>query len=100
MNAYTPVLGKLSRSRSQDRNKVGLRSSNDGPLLNFPQTAFDVFVTIDRKLEHQQNLKKLQLGVVVVHVQNNELSSHRPLFGALLRAAETVTRARLIRLRV
>jgi len=70
--------------------EIGWRSSKDGPLLSFAQNSFDVFVTIDRKLEHQQNIGLLNLGIVVVHVRNNELNSYRALFEALLRAVKTV----------
>ena len=33
--------------------EIRWRSSKDGPLLAFAQEEFDVFVTIDRSLEHQ-----------------------------------------------
>jgi len=58
--------------------EIGWRSGKDGPLLSFAQNSFDVFVTIDRKLEHQQNIRILNIGVVVVHVRNNELDSLLP----------------------
>ena len=32
------------------------RGSKDGPLLSYAQAHFEVFVTIDRKLERQHNL--------------------------------------------
>jgi len=34
-------------------------------LLMFAQDQFDVFVTIDRSLESQQNLAKLKMGIIV-----------------------------------
>lgn len=40
--------------------EIGGRSSKDGPLLAFAQDEFDVFVTIDGNLEHQQNLARLK----------------------------------------
>lgn len=66
------------------------RSSKDGPLLAFAQDEFDVFVTIDRNLEHQQNLARLKLGFVVVRVPSNELAYYLPLFKQLRTASETV----------
>ena len=76
--------------------EMGWRGTKDGLLLVFAEISFDVFVTIDRKLEHQQNLKKLNLGVLVAHVRSNEIRSYRPIFAALLRAAETVKPGELI----
>lgn len=77
--------------------EIGWRSSKDGPLLTFAQISFDVFVTIDRKLEHQQNIRMLNLGIVVVHVASNQLDSYRPLFGALLQAVKTVKAGQVLR---
>jgi hypothetical protein len=66
------------------------RSSKDGPLLAHAQEHFDVFVTIDRKLEHQHNLKGLKLGFVFARVPTNKIASYRPIFAELRKAAENV----------
>jgi hypothetical protein len=72
------------------------RSSKDGPLLKFAQYEFDVFVTIDRNLKHQQNLARLELGFVVVRVPSNELAYYLPLFEQLRTAAETIQKGAVI----
>ena len=72
------------------------RSSKDGPLLALAQDEFDVFVTIDRSLEHQQNLARLKLGFVVVRVPSNELAYYLPLFEQLRIAAESVQKGAII----
>ncbi len=56
----------------------------DGPLLKMAQQSFDVFVTIDRNLEYQQNLRKLTLGVVVVEVSKNQMRFYQVLQPELL----------------
>lgn len=76
--------------------EISWRSSKDGPLLAYVENSFDVFVTIDRKLERQHDLKKLRLGFVVAHVPNNEIASYRPIFNALLGAATTVKLGELV----
>jgi len=76
--------------------EIGWRSSRDGPLLQFAQNSFDVFVTVDRKLEHQQNVRLLNLGIVVVHVRNNQFESYRPLLGPLLQATKMVKAGEVI----
>ena len=68
----------------------GWRSSKDTVLLAFAENNFDVFVTIDRNLEKQHNLKKMKLGFVVARVPSNEISSYRPIFNELQRAADRV----------
>ncbi|MEO7142760.1 MAG: hypothetical protein ABI165_04580 [Bryobacteraceae bacterium] len=64
--------------------------SPDGPLLTFAQERFDVFVTIDRNLEDENNLRKFKLGFVIVRVVNNEIASYQPLFAKLKEAAQKV----------
>ena len=76
--------------------EISWRSSKDGPLLANAEKPFDVFVTIDRKLEHQHDLKRLRLGFVVAHVPNNEIASYQAIFEALLSAAATVKPGELV----
>jgi predicted nuclease of predicted toxin-antitoxin system len=62
----------------------------NGKLLALAQQTFDVFITVDHNLEHQQNLAKLALGVVVVAVPDNSIENFRPIFPELMKAAESV----------
>jgi hypothetical protein len=73
------------------------RSSKDGALLAYAQEHFDVFVTIDRKLEHQHNLKELKLGFVFARVPSNKIEAYRPIFADLQKAAENVKPGEVIR---
>jgi hypothetical protein len=70
--------------------EIGWRSSTDGTLLTYAQERYDVFITIDRKLEYQHNLKNMKLGFVLARVPNNEIGSYEPIFSELLEAAERV----------
>jgi len=72
------------------------RHSKDGPLLAYAQEEFDVFITIDRNLEHQQNLASLKLGFVVARVRSNELVHYVPIFEQLRKAAESVQKGAVI----
>ncbi len=74
----------------------GWRSSEDGPLLALAETRFDVFVTVDRNLEYQNNLKCLALGFVIVRVRTNEINSYEPLFRQLNEAAGRVRAGEVI----
>jgi hypothetical protein len=66
----------------------GWDSLEDGPLLMLAQDEFDVLVTIDGGLEHQQDLAKFQIGVIVVHVPKNQISHYRVIQMELLAAIE------------
>ena len=66
--------------------EMGWGAFEDGPLLRTAQEEFDVLVTIDGSLEFQQNLAKLKMAVIVVHVAKNQLVHYQPLKDALLEA--------------
>lgn len=70
--------------------EMGWSSINDSLLLAYAQESFDVFVTIDRKLERQHKLKELKLGIVIARVPSNKISSYRGIFAALLKAVAAV----------
>ncbi len=74
----------------------GWRSFKDSPLLASAEGQFDVFVTIDRNLEYQHNLKPLKIGFVVARVPSNEIASYLPIFAALQYAAECVEQGEVI----
>lgn len=74
----------------QSVTQTGWRTSKDGPLLDFAQGRFDVFVTVDRRLARQNDLNKLRLGVIVARVPNNRLDGFEPILAQLKAAAEQV----------
>jgi hypothetical protein len=53
--------------------EAGWRSSKDGPLLKFAERNFDVFVTIDQKMEREHALPGYRLGFIILHVRTNRL---------------------------
>lgn len=64
--------------------QMGWSALKNGELLTLAAQHFDVFVTVDRKLPFQQNVKTLNLAVVVLRAQTNRLADLRPLIPALL----------------
>jgi hypothetical protein len=51
----------------------GWQSMKNGELLHRASDDFDVFVTADQNLEHQQNIASLPLAVVVFVASTNRL---------------------------
>jgi hypothetical protein len=41
---------------------MGWASRRNGELLGLAEREFDVFLTVDRKLQYQQNLSRFNLG--------------------------------------
>ena len=61
----------------------------NGALLRAAAEEFDVFVTMDRNLPYQQNLKVLDLAVVVVRSVSNAFVDVAPLMPAVDAAVRT-----------
>ena len=57
----------------------GWTGKQNGELLQAAEEEFDVFVTMDRNLPHQQNLKQLNLAVVVIQAHSNAFGYVSPL---------------------
>lgn len=58
---------------------MGWSGIKNGELLRLSASDFDVFITVDKNLQYQQNLSALPIAVVVLHAQSNELHILMPL---------------------
>ena len=53
----------------------GLAGKKNGELLSLAQEAgFEVFLTVDRGIEFEQNLKQRSIAVVIIRAQSSRLS--------------------------
>jgi predicted nuclease of predicted toxin-antitoxin system len=52
----------------------GWQGTKNGALLKLAASEFDVFITMDKNLEHQQNLDGLDIAVVVIRAYSSALS--------------------------
>jgi predicted nuclease of predicted toxin-antitoxin system len=77
--------------------QMGWSGTRNGPLLQLAAADFDVLLTADQNLEHQQNLSILPIAVVVLVAATNRIESLRPLVPALLRALPTLKSGDLVR---
>ena len=64
----------------------GWAGVKNGDLLRRMQGEFDVLVTMDRGIEHQQNLTALSLGVLLIRAASNRMEHLEPLVPAILEA--------------
>jgi hypothetical protein len=59
--------------------EMGWAGIKNGALLERAEKIFDVFLTVDRGLEHQQNLAGYAIAVVVIHSTSNDIAVLRSL---------------------
>lgn len=67
---------------------AGWAGTKNGRLLRLAEGAFDVFLTADRNLPHQQTLSALDLGFVVLATGSTKLGDLRAI-ASLIRTAIT-----------
>jgi len=79
---------------------VGWSGKENGELLRLAADGFDVLLTADRNLEHQQNLTALPISVVVLVAPTNRIESLAPLVPELLELLTTLPPRRLVRIGV
>jgi hypothetical protein len=66
--------------------QMGWASIKNGELLALASERFDVFVTADRNLSYQQNVRTLLIAIVVLQAKTNRLADLSPLVPNLLAA--------------
>ena len=69
---------------------LGWSGSKNGELLRLAHGICEVFVTLDRNLEFQQNIKVLPFGVIVVRSRTNRMADLTPHVASILTAAGRV----------
>jgi hypothetical protein len=70
---------------------MGWSAIKNGELLSLASKQFDIFVTVDRNLSFQQNVKDLRIAVLVLRARTNRLSDLLPLIPGLLSAVADCT---------
>ena len=69
---------------------MGWQKLRNGNLLAAAAGQFDVMLTVDQNIRHQQNLAKLPVAVVVVVAKTNRLADLLPLVAAVEEAFKTL----------
>jgi hypothetical protein len=64
--------------------KMGWAGIKNGALLALAEKEFEAFVTVDRKISVEQDLRKLKILVILLRARTNRLEDIRPLAVQLL----------------
>ena len=88
---------KLPEHEVETVQRKGWSATKSGRLLGLAaDSAFEVLLTGDRNIEHQQNVSKHRIGVVVVAAKSNRMEDLLPLVQEIQRAIETVKPGQLV----
>ena len=77
--------------------EAGYAGKRNGELLSLAEGAgFQVFLTLDRGLEYQQNLDARNISVVLIRARSSRLLDLVPKVTEILKALEVVQPGRLV----
>ena len=65
--------------------RYGWSGVKNGKLLALAATKFDVFLTMDKNLEYQQNMATLPVAVLVLEAVSNRIEHLAPLVPSVLK---------------
>ena len=72
--------------------EAGFKGLKNGALLRAAGETFDVLVTVDRGIKHQQNLKTLPLAVLLIHIRTNKLEHLQELLPEIIDALTVISK--------
>jgi predicted nuclease of predicted toxin-antitoxin system len=78
--------------------EAGWAGTKNGALLRLMTGNYEVFVTIDSNLEHQQLLDDFPVSIIVLTAVNNKLSTLEPLMPKVLSALESIEPGQIVRI--
>lgn len=78
--------------------EMGWASKSNGELLALAVDHFDVFLTADRNLSHQQDLSSFDIAVVVLVATSNRFEDLRPLTPWILEVLSRAPRRAVTRI--
>ena len=95
----TGLANALAAHNIQTVAGAGWTGLTNGELLRRAQVDFEVFVTTDRNLQHQQNLPIFDIAVIVLSAPTNRLRDLLPLAAKLTEEISSATPGRPVILR-
>jgi len=70
--------------------EAGLKGLKNGQLLRVASGAFDVLITVDRKLSREQKLSDFEIGVMVLLAPSNRFEDLEPLIPRVIGALRVI----------
>lgn len=58
--------------------RLGWKGKRNGELLQQAAATFNALVTMDKGIEHQQNLSKYAIGVILISARSNRIQDIQP----------------------
>lgn len=82
----------------QTVDEAGLKGLKNGELLRRAAQVFDVLVTVDQSISHQQNLRSLAIAVVVLAAKKNTYDALKSLVPQTPEALEQIVPGQIVKI--
>ena len=92
------LAGELKGHEVKTVPRMGWASIENGRLLALGEKSFDIFVTVDKNLPHQQNLPQFNIAVIVLICRSNRLADLKPLARKILAALASAKKGHALRI--
>jgi hypothetical protein len=76
--------------------EAGFKGLKNGLLLKAAAASYDVLITVDQNLQHQQNPETLPIMVIVLSARRSTYPMLRPLMPRALEALEKIEAGRVV----
>ncbi len=74
----------------------GWKGIKNGELLRKASAEFDVFITMDKGFLYQQNLEKIQIGIVLLNAESNRQAHLAPLIPQVNVVLKTLKKGQIV----
>ncbi len=78
--------------------EAGFAGKKNGELLSAAEGHFDVFITLDRGIQYQQNIKGRRIGLIIIRAKSNRLADVRPHAPECLVALQTIASGEVVQI--
>jgi len=76
---------------------AGLKSKKNGELLRAAEGAgYDVLLTVDQGIPHQQRPARRRLSIILIRSRSNQIEDLLPMANAILEALETIRAGQIL----
>ena|ERR1700730_8132701 len=74
----------------------GFGGKENGELLSLAEGEFDVLITVDKNLKHQQNIIHRRIALLVIRAASNDIDDIRPHLPEMLTALQPIMPGQII----
>lgn len=79
--------------------EAGFAGKRNGELIALAELSFDLFVTLDKNLQYQQNLAGRKISILIVRTKSNRITDIRPHLAACLVAMQSIRPGQIVEVR-